>query len=405
MLRQLLVLICVVVLCSVAGAETVFERSFQEMGYEDFSAEGALQQACGKIEFIYPSNADAFSEENYTILSINAVFVPAISPAATIDVNFNGLGIAKINGSEFKCNETNCWARAKMPRNAAKENTNRIDICLNTSNTTTKIVLDNNSKIGLYKIADFSEKDSFITTAEPKEIVIGETTKITVILHNKGSDSAQVEIKYARPIAENQAAFAFVGGRAFAKQEIGAGEKIEIEYEIKPRVLENITIPPAAVYYNNVFGEEEMRFSELVTIHVREPDKNIEAFIGKSKEKLMTNETANITISIKNKGRDPLYNLQVAPTMLAGMHAIGASQQGIESILPGETKSVDFQVSANSPGEFEVGCDILFKDLGQTESPCATKLVFAQPQIPPEIIAGLIIAVLGAALYIYIMKS
>ena len=66
----------------------------------------------------------------------------------------------------------------------------------------------------------------------------------------------------------------------FIKRVIGLpGETVEISYVVKPRVPVHMTLPPAIVYYENEFGEQEAKFSNLVSLDVRQPERKIEAFI------------------------------------------------------------------------------------------------------------------------------
>jgi len=409
MLKKIvLLMLALACLCSFAAAETLFERSLGEMGYSDFTIDGPQETACTQIEFIFPSDLNVFSGQNYAILSLNMDFFPTASENSHIDLNINNRQTERTKTTEFRCSEGKCWERIWIPKAylSAKNTQNTIDMCIRTSNTTQKIILSADSKIGVYKTAVFSEAEGFLTTAEKKDLVIGETTKIKVILHNSGSVAAQAEIKYARPIAEEKEAFAFIEGKAEAKATVGPGEDLAIEYTIKPRVLESITLPPAVAYFENEFGEEEIIFSSLETIRVREPEKKIEAFISKTRETEILGQTAIMQLNIKNKGKDPLYNLTAELELPKELRIFGEKTQNIEFIGPGETKKLEFTAIASSAGEFEIGCKISYIDLNFSESRCQnTEIIFEQEQIPIEVIAAIILVLIGLVAYVYIMKS
>src|SRR3989338_1188611 len=407
MLKKIVLAFCLLAFfAQIAFAETVFERSFSEMGYAEFAVVEPGSSACTSFDFIFPSDKNVFANENYPIFSLNADFLPAASEAATIDVNLNNAALEKIKSNELTCSEGQCWSRINLPKNLLENSKNTLEICLNSSNTTPEIVLKNSSKIGIYKTADFSELGFFSTTSEKETLVIGDRTKITVVLHNGGSAPVSVELKYARPIAEEKNAFAFIEGNAYATGTVKPGENLKLEYTIKPRVLESITLPPAAAYFTNEFGEQKVLFSGLATINVRAPDKKIDGFIEKQKEINKLGETAQMTLNIKNNGRDFVYNLIVSLDTPDSVSIAGEKTQTINLIAPGETVKIPLQATASAAGSFDIGCKITYVDLNMTEAKCTnSKLVFEPAMIGPEIIAAIILVIIGICVYVYLMKS
>jgi hypothetical protein len=396
----------------IASAETVFEKNFQDLGYSNFSIDSPNSTACTFIEFDFPSDYNIFAKENYPILSLNADFLPVASEAAKLDVNINGVPVAETKSTEFKCADNQCWRRIWLPKENLASGTNRADICLHSSNSTAAINLKNASKIGLYKTAQFGKSypfttaDYFVTTADKDEIVIGDKVKITVSLHNAGSGPADIELKYARPIAEEKKAFVFIEGKAYAQKTIAPGTGIKIDYVIKPRVLGSITLPPAAVYYVNEFGEDEAIFSSQATIKVRDPEKKIDAFIGKEKEIYQLGQTVPLTLNVTSRGKDRLHNIEVSINTPPEISILGDKTRTIETIASGETIQFNFDATASQAGSFDIGCKLVYPDLNYAEIKCEnSKLVFEQPGISLEIIAVIVLVIIGIAVYIYIMKS
>ncbi|MDD5147850.1 MAG: hypothetical protein PHH08_00115 [Candidatus ainarchaeum sp.] len=409
---MLLASFLIIAIAGTACAETVFEKTFGEFGAENFSVDSPNSTACTFVDFSFPQDQNVFAKENYPILSLDAGFSPVASEAAKIDVNLNGIPISETGATGFKCESQNCWSRIWLGKQYLGAGSNRLNICLHSSSTTTKISLSNASKIGLYKTAQFGKNypfktaDYFTTTAEKEEVVIGDTDKITVTLHNAGSGPADIELKYARPIAEEKKAFVFIEGKAYAQGTIEPNGDIKIEYIIKPRVLGPITLPPAAVYYSNEFGEQEVIFSSQATIKVREPEKKVDAFIGKEKEINQLGQAVPLTLNVTSRGKDKLYNLEVSIETPPEINILGQKTRTIESIAPGETVKLNFEATASQGGTFDIGCRLVYSDLNFTEVKCEnSKLVFEQPGIGIEIIAAIILVIIGIAVYVYIMKS
>ena len=258
-----------------ASGETLFERNFGEMGYETLVIEGAEETGCQEIKFIYPGNIDFLDQEIYPIASLGVEFWPVQEGKMDANSFLNGQEISGTGIDDFKCLEGKCWERIALPKETLKKEENVLRMCLGTGNSITKITLLNESSVGLYKTADFSEENSFTMKAEKTDLVIGEKTEIKILLHNQGSASTQTEIKFARPLAEDKNAFSVVEGDTYFEGEIEAGEEIEITYVVKPRMAAHMTLPPAIVYYKNAFGEEEAKFSNLVSLNIREPERQL----------------------------------------------------------------------------------------------------------------------------------
>lgn len=407
-----LTLICLVafLLLPAASGESLFERSFAEMGYEDFLVEGAQKRGCQPILFLYPDNIDIQGEEIYPIASIGLLLGPVQQGKIDVNVSLNGNRIAALSILDFKCaaktccgRKSLCWERLALLKSLLQEEENTLEVCLGTGNSITSILLSGESKVGLHKAADFSGENAFRVQAEKNDLVIGEKTTIRILLHNQGSASTTAKIEFARPLAEDKNAFSVVEGDTYFTGVVKAGEEVEISYVVKPRVAAYMTLPPAIVYYENEFGELESMFSNLVSLNVREPDRKIEAFIVKEEENAFVGQSIEMRLAVKNVGSDPLYDLSVD---LVGEVSISQQERGIAAIQPKETRYLPFTVSSPEAGKFPIGCTVTYLDLNVSESHCKDSFVlFALPSIGPEIYAGIALVAIAVAVYIYLMKS
>ena len=199
--KWVFVVLALVCLAGSANAETVFERSLEEMGYGDFWVEGAEKADCLDILFAFPEEEDFGAEGNYPIASLSVERLPVKGKNFYIETALNDGNLEKHVSKSIECGES-CWLRIHLAKSELKQGDNRLQACLYNSLDVTKSGILNESKVGIYKTADFSQEDAFVEIAERYEVELGETVRINLLLHNYGSVAATVEMIYARPLAE-----------------------------------------------------------------------------------------------------------------------------------------------------------------------------------------------------------
>jgi hypothetical protein len=382
-------------------SETVFERSFGEMGYEGMLVEGTQKKQCQEISFVFP---EVWAEgQKYEIASIGLEFGPAAEGKADVNASLNGKVIAELSLEDFKCSSSKCWERLALPAELLKAGENSLETCLRTGNSVTSMKLLNESMVGIYQTADFSGEDAFRTEAEKTRLVRGEKTRISILLHNQGSGSANARIEYARPVAEDKNAFWVVEGDAYFDGIVEPGQTVEISYVVKPRLSTQMTLPPAIVYYENEFGEIEQKFGNLVVLHVREPDRKIEAFIVKKEEQAFVGQNLDMQLAVKNVGNEPLYELTVETE---GQPSISQALGEIAELRPKETVYLPLSVSSQEAGKFEVGCTITYHDLDLSEASCLNSFVeFKEQEVSYTLYIALAFVVIAGMVYVYLMKG
>ncbi len=388
-------------LAASASAAPLFERTFAEMGYGNFAVEEAEQTGCQNLQFILPELKTTV--RTYPIASLGFELHPVQEGIIDLNISLNGELIAQLDAEDLRCNEGICWHRLWLPEEKGEWIAeNALHACIGTGNSITRIVLSNQSKIGLYQTADFRSKSAFRVEAEKTQLVIGEKTKIKISIHNQGSAAAGVEMKFARPVAEDKPAFSVVEGKNYFEGSIDAGEQKEIAYIIKPRKAIQMTLPPAIIYYKNEFGEQESKFSNLVTLQVREPERKVEVFLVKGKETAIVGQAIDLQLAVRNVGRDPLFDLSVETTLPAGLSFAAEPEKEIIALPPNQTQLLSFSVISSSEGRFPIGCKIVYTDLNAEESKCQDSyIVFQQPGISPMIYGGIGLALIAVIVFIY----
>lgn len=380
----------------------IFERSFGEMGYSDFTVDGPKLRGCTEVRFVFPNGVDFNAEGNYAIASLHMLLLSGKGKKFFVETELNGEMVGSYLTEEFACG-AGCWLRAGLPKELLKGGENRLEVCMNNTVDITKSILKAESAVGIYRLADFSQEGAFVELTQNTTPLIGEKVEITLLLHNYGSGVGQVEMKHARKLAEDKMAYVVVDGNTQFIGSIGAGETVELRYSIKPRVLGSISLPPAILYYDNGFGEQKQKFGEMVTINVKEPERKINAFVIKDKEINPVGSTSEMQLAVKNEGRDALFNLGVYLELPEGISLVKEPESLIDILYPGETKNLGFSVRANQKGDYKIGCKVIYRDLNLSESKCnQSALVFETQEIPLEFWGGIVLLLVGIGVYLYI---
>jgi len=384
-----------------AVGETVFERSFAEMGYESFLVDGAQKRGCQEVNFLFPETLT--EGKIYPIASIGLELGPIQEGKIDVNATLNGEKVAGLELQDFKCQGEKCWERLALPEEKLLEQENSLEICLGTGNAITSITLSNESTVGIYQTAEFSDESSFVVEVESTNLIMGEKTTVKILLHNQGSGSTFVRIEYARPVAEDKNSYSVVEGDNYFSGIINAGETVEISYVVKPRKAVHMTLPPAIVYYENEFGETESRFSNLVELEVREPEKKIEAFFVKEKEAVFVGQQIAMKLVIKNIGLSTLQDFRIS---LVGDTDFSQTEHYISTIMAKETRELAFTASSLETGKFQLGCEVSYVDQSAEESQCQPSFVeFKEQETNPLIYVAVAFVAIAVIVYIYIMKS
>ncbi len=382
----------------IAQGETFYETSFRETGYGDFAVEGPNERKCTEINFIFPKDLNT-KKELFPIMSLNITFAPTVKGNAIVDVKLNDLNITSFSPAKAGCFENICWKRIILPQEALEEETNAAEICLKTSNTIIRAELLDSSLLGLYASPRFSLQ----TIPEKKEMVLGETLDVRLVAENNGSEQAETEFQRAREIASDKNAFRVVDGETLWQGTIMPGEKREILYTIKPKVSGQLSLPPAILSFVNVFGEQETIFSAPAPIRVKLPEKAIEAKVIKKEETSKVGEKNLITIALKNKTEQEIQNVIVGVSTSLSVEGI---PEKTLSLAPLQTTNVDFTVIAETPGVFDVGCNVKYSDVELVNAYCEKQgIVFEEEGIPAAVIAGILLVAIAIAAYAFIHFS
>ena len=406
-ISQALFILVVLTLASAVLGETLSETVLGDAGFEDFAVEGQIVEKCREVQFIStaPVNPDAFA-----VFSANVEFFPVSSIESIVTVFFNGSKISEINAQKFQ----NGFARIELPKNKTLE-TNKLKVCLKTSYSTTKIVLKKESLVGDYLKPDFSEAGAFRLSTEPYSPRLFEEFKVTATLKNSGSEDAVVTLKYRKDHLENETPeTSLVKGKTIienvtvekCKERKENGECISpgtasFEYYLRPKISGTITLLPAVAEFENIFGERVAFESNRPDITITEPLIKIRSFISVPKKEYVAGEKATLLLVMSNDSFTPALNVtgKIEPTN--GLQAAEQKSFLFDSIEGKETVEKEFSVTSAQPGIYEVDCSVVLAD--GAELPCEKATIeFKKPGFSPQVAGGIVLLLIGAAVYGYI---
>lgn len=398
-MKRLCLLLVIALFFSTVSAETVFERSFQEMGFESIESDGASIENCAYWNFLYPENIDLTEEGLYPLFSINISFSPLQSDTAGASIKLNQGKENKVYIRDMHCEEDNCWQRILLDKSQLLEE-NTLRICGITSNTTTNIVVNNTSFIGAYLQPYF---EGFEKTVSQKNLEQGEEIEISIKIKNSGSEAGEITIKRMRPLFEeikDIVIFDVLKGDGEWTGTIGAGETKEINYSIRPNIVSRITLPAAAASYKNIFGETEELKSNYPFIWVSAPKKELTTSFGKEGEIFTVGASTQIEVKVINSGNWSVEQAELNLNPETGLE-ISENKLYITNLGPGESSTFTITARGNSEGDHKIGCEISFMD-GNTAVCDGTSIAFEEQEIEPLIFAAGFFLLVGAGIYLFI---
>ncbi|MDO8428015.1 MAG: hypothetical protein Q7S92_02265 [Candidatus Diapherotrites archaeon] len=351
-------LLCLISLSGLVSAQIDFsETSFEEKGYSDLVIDGKNLSDCLEVSFL-SQNLDA---DFYPVFSLNTVFTPTRQGTGTIKVKLNNIELMNVQTSNelMNCSEDSaCTLRVWADQNAIQEE-NTLEICLSTSDSITKAVLLESSKIGFYK-TPIIQTVNFTQSTENGKYFVGEDIPIEITVTNTGSQDAVVDVNFARPVAEEYLHdLTVVGDTYYENAVIPAKGSKTFTYTAKLNSQHDlIGFVPAILLYTNVFEEQQELHSNYILLQIVE---KIEVTSGLlvTQAVLNTSENTEIKAVIRNNSTQPLFDLKFE--LIQDNENLKLDRNAIVNINRmnvGEEKEIVFTASSTQTGNYQVGCQI-----------------------------------------------
>lgn len=396
-----------------ATGATLRENSLGALGYSDFIVSGADRNVCTEYAFVKPADMNRMA---YPVLSIHAQFAPVESGGADVSVYLNNdeNAVSVMRADKF----TNGWARFNLPWELLEEK-NTVKVCARTSFTTTEIKVLKDSVLGYYMKPDFERKGAFTKMIEVKTPKPGQVFEIKMRLFNYGSEGAKVKMLYRRSVLEERLPeLVFVKGDTTFEATIPpcisrdadanciVPSEVGFSYFAMAKKAEQMTLLPAILNYENVFGENVEQESNRQTITVVQPEIRVKAFLLVEGNAQKVGEAGKATLGVKNEGIDTLYNISAVVLPQQGLQIEGNGRAAISSIAPGETKYVDFSLGAGQAGSYGLGCRLSYLDYNAVETECSTaNVIYEAAGIDPALIGAGVLLLVAIGVYAYFVRK
>ena len=406
-MKYKILLITLLMFGYITNAGAITEFTFEEQGYDDFYINGVDSFDCTKFNFFY--NED-YNSALFPFLSINAEFFPTEGKNTQIIVYFNDDNSeADLTASDF----SNNFARIALSREKLKKN-NEIRICGKTSFSVNKIKISSKSYFGVY-FAPLFKENSFILELDSYHPTKDIPFSINAVAKNYGSKETKVNIEYRRPeLEEKTPEISILTGETQKEGVIPPCQKRDLdldcvipgEYQISYLAVANISGPmsllPAILSYEDVFGETRQVESNRPNIGVLEPEDELSAQIFLDKDNPFTGEEIKTKIRVLNKGKTRINNIDVS--LLTGLEVIGEENKEIDFIETGQTKEVAFTAKGLTTGEYSLSCNVQYN--GKEIDCSKTKISITTESLSNEILLGIgfVIIALATFLYYYLKK-
>lgn len=360
-IRMLLFCFAIFAIAFSAKAAVVSEMSFESLGYDDFLVEETEKENCFEVFFDIPEEVNL--EHDYYVLTINAAFSPIGSADSHIKIFLNEQQnpLKVLEPIAFKTGKY----RLTLPKNELRRR-NLLKICAKAAIPTKSVLVEKNSIIGAYKMADFLSEGAFQLIPDTYRPAVGEEFRLKVLLKNLGSEAANVEVIYKREALEEKLPeFVFVRGNPKIGKELKAynyalkrADQVEFEYVVKAMKSGQYTLLPAVARYVDTFGEFAEVESNRPQIIVVEPQRRLKAYISSEDRLFDLSNKIGMTVILKNDSVDTLKHVQAFLRLPAEVTAATSQLPAIKELKAGETTEIKVKLAAEKSGTYKIGCGV-----------------------------------------------
>ena len=370
-----------------------YEAKLSDFGFSGISLDKQSSVECKEVALNLSSEqAMQAAIDNIAgpgILSLDVNFSDYAGDSSYVTVSINGGTEQVLWPEDFKCKET-CWARIFIPTFHSSET--KVNLCAVLGGASKKIEISSSSLIGTYNSPALSIKNS-----APAIVYLGDRAKMTMTVENTGSKEANIFVQFVHPDTRAKisiTSFDIVEGASDASTLIYPGEVKQFVYYIKPSVISSYNLPAAALFFTNVFDENEVMISNHPQMSVVKPNK-----VEVSLVTLNEQSPYEFKAIIKN-------NLQtefVGSIILAPQTALQNPVQEVR-VQPNSEKEIVFNAKDIDSGSYAFVATV--RDTNNIFTSNTINLEVKKTGIPFEIIFAIIGILIGVAIFagIYFVK-
>lgn len=249
-----LVLVLIIAITMLVPA-MAYQQPLTEFGFAPIINTDNSTKSCKETTISLPDNA--LAEKGAGILSLNATFDGNAWDTTYILVSVNNGEEQVIWPEEFVCNGE-CWSRIFIPE--IKKGETRLKTCAVLGGINKGVEITSKSFIGVYDTPVLS-----IVNSAPTNIRLGDRAKMAIVVSNKGTKATDIFVQFIHPDTRAKVpitSFDIVEGDSSASTSIAPGETKNFVYYIKPTLVSAYNLPSAALFFKNIFNENQAMLSE-----------------------------------------------------------------------------------------------------------------------------------------------
>lgn len=370
------------------GSVQAYEQTLTNFDFNGVENTANNSAECKELLINMP--AKALEEKGEGILSINANFNEVVNDSTYVSVTINEKTEKKYWNESFDCTEK-CWARIFVPE--LREGKTKIKICAVLGGKTKGLEITEESMIGIYDTPVLTIKNS-----APASIHLGSRAKMVITVTNFGTKASAIFVQFIHPDVRALVPITsldIVEGDSSATTVIAAGETRQFIYYIKPTVISGYNLPSAALFFKNIFGEEETILSEHPFMLVTK-QKQIEVSIVMETE----NDSRLFKAIVKNN-----YSLPFSGKITMAPQTIFENYAQEINIAPNSEKEIIFQSKDLQKGNYSFFATIM--DSNQIYSSNTINVEVTKSEFPIQILLAISAIIIGAIIFgwIYFAKE
>ena len=385
MMKKTLLFLSVLLLI---GAAFAYETPLTNFGFISIDNNTSFTKLCKEITVNLPTQA--ITEKGVGILSLNANFVEDANDSTYVSLSVNGGAEMKLWQESFDCNEQ-CFARVFVPN--IKKGETKLNICAVLGGASKRLTVNQDSLIGIYD----SPVLSIQNTAQEK-IFLGDRARMDISVTNSGTKAASIFVQFVHPDTRAKVtitSFDIVEGDSSANTVIAPNETKNFVYYIKPSKVSGYNLPLAALFFKNIFNENQTIFSEHPYLDVVER-KQIEVSLVS-----ITDQDPRTFKAIVKNNFDTEFNGTI--TITPQTEFTTYSQSFL--VMPKSEKEITFVAKPLPLGKYVIQATV--RDANQIYSSNQLNIESTKQEIPLTAALAIVAVIIGAIIFgwIYFSKS
>ncbi|MCK4883633.1 MAG: hypothetical protein KAS30_02055, partial [Candidatus Diapherotrites archaeon] len=174
------------------------------------------------------------------------------------------------------------------------------------------------------------------------------------------------------------------------------------EYRISYTAVATKAIPmtllPATMEYENIFGEKEEMLSNRPSFEAIEREDMLSVQTTLNTDSILAGEEILIKIKLNNQGKTNIEHINLK--LITGLEVIGEKSR-ILSLEPGHEITAEFKAKGITAGNYTIGCEAIY---GETVSQCVeSTLKIENSGLGKELLAGIAFLLVALAVFTYFL--